>query len=88
VESRPSFVRKGDIEDEFIRKLTSLKYIHRTDVHDLATVESNFRKNNLDITRYVSTAKPEPCLPVREEGIRKPSPNKDTSASKSTRAWT
>jgi type I restriction enzyme R subunit len=39
-----SVVREGDIEDQFIEKLRSLKYEHRLDIHDRATLEKNFRE--------------------------------------------
>ena len=37
-------MREGDIEDDFLRKLTSLKYIHRRDIRDRASLEKNFRE--------------------------------------------
>ncbi|MFZ4387069.1 MAG: type I restriction endonuclease, partial [Chthoniobacterales bacterium] len=39
-----SVVREGDIEVLFIEKLRSLKYEHREDIHDRATLEKNFRE--------------------------------------------
>jgi type I restriction enzyme R subunit len=39
-----SVVREGDIEDAFIEKLRSLKYTVRTDIHDRASLEKNFRE--------------------------------------------
>ena len=41
---KASVVREGDIEDAFIKKLVSLKYSHRPDIHDRATLEKNFRE--------------------------------------------
>ncbi|MCH8540868.1 MAG: type I restriction endonuclease subunit R [Opitutales bacterium] len=40
----PSAVNEGDIEDELIAKLVSLKYTHRPDIRDLRAVETNFRE--------------------------------------------
>jgi type I restriction enzyme R subunit len=41
---KTSVVREGDIEDAFIEKLRSLKYTHRPDIHDRASLERNFRE--------------------------------------------
>ncbi|MCF6312791.1 MAG: type I restriction endonuclease subunit R [Verrucomicrobiales bacterium] len=37
-------VKEGDIEDDFIAKLTSLKYKHRPDIRDRDALEANFRE--------------------------------------------
>ncbi|MGC3988349.1 MAG: type I restriction endonuclease [Chthoniobacteraceae bacterium] len=44
-DARPSMILKErDFEDEFIEKLTSLKYRYRSDIRDRATLERNFRE--------------------------------------------
>lgn len=43
-EQRRSVVREEDIESSFIEKLQSLKYIHRSDIRDRASLEKNFRE--------------------------------------------
>ena len=40
----PSVLKEGDIEDDFIRKLVSLKYTHRQEIRDRAALEANFRE--------------------------------------------
>ena len=42
--SKPSMVKEGDIENDFIQTLVRLKYIYRDDIHDRATLEQNFRE--------------------------------------------
>jgi type I restriction enzyme R subunit len=44
-------VKEQDIESEFIEKLSSLKYIHRSDIHDRASLEANFRKKFEELNR-------------------------------------
>src|SRR4051794_15443485 len=39
-----SVVRGEHIEMGFIEKLRSLKYLHRPDIHDRASLEQNFRE--------------------------------------------
>ena len=40
----PSYgVKEGDIEDDFVEKLVSLKYTHRPDIRTRAELEANFR---------------------------------------------
>jgi len=59
------------LEEQLLQKLRDLKYEHRPDIRDRAALEANFRKHfqalnredndfNLNISRYVSTATPEP----------------------------
>jgi len=43
-ESRAFLVREEDIEAAFIAKLCELKYTHRTDITDRASLEKNFRQ--------------------------------------------
>jgi type I restriction enzyme R subunit len=40
----PAAVKEADIEDQLIEKLKRLKYTHRPDIHDRATLEANFRE--------------------------------------------
>jgi len=40
----PSVVNEQGIEEAFIQKLRDLKYIYRGDIHDRATLNSNFRE--------------------------------------------
>lgn len=40
----PHTLREQDIEGAFIGKLRDLKYTHRPDIHDRATLEANFRQ--------------------------------------------
>ncbi len=42
--TQKTVVREGDIEDSFIEKLRSLKYEHRPDIRDRASLERNFRE--------------------------------------------
>ena len=39
-----SVIREEHIEDRFIEKLRDLKYEYRSDIHDKATLERNFRE--------------------------------------------
>ncbi len=41
---RPSLVSEQDIEEGFIEKLCGLKYSHRPDIRDRASLEKNFRE--------------------------------------------
>jgi len=43
--SQPSVVREVDIELAFIDKLRDLKYVHRSDIHNRAALEQNFRQH-------------------------------------------
>ena len=43
-DSPPLSVREGDIENDFIEKLRSLKYKYRPDIQDRASLEQNFRE--------------------------------------------
>jgi len=42
--SKPSMVKEGNIEDDFIQTLVGLKYTYRSDIRDRAALESNFRE--------------------------------------------
>jgi len=39
-----SIVKEVDLEEAFLRRLTDLKYIHRPDIRDRATLNQNFRE--------------------------------------------
>jgi type I restriction enzyme R subunit len=39
----PHSVNEQDIETDFIERLRTLKYTYRDDIHDRASLESNFR---------------------------------------------
>ena len=41
---KASVIREGNIEDDFIEKLRSLKYEYRPDITDRASLEQNFRE--------------------------------------------
>lgn len=43
-DSQPSIVAEQDIESAFIGKLCDLKYTHRPDIRDRASLEANFRQ--------------------------------------------
>ncbi len=42
--SGAGLVRESDIEDDFVQKLTALKYTYRPDIRDKKTLEQNFRE--------------------------------------------
>ena len=52
---KASVVREGDIEDAFIEKLRSLKYEHRPDITDRASLERNFREKFEALNRVTLT---------------------------------
>ncbi len=53
--SKPLTVREQDIEDAFIAKLRNLKYVYRSDIHDRAALEQNFRKKFEALNRVTLT---------------------------------
>jgi hypothetical protein len=56
-------VREDTIEYEFIDKLKTLKYEYRTDIHDRAALERNFREkfealNRVRLISSISSSQP------------------------------
>ncbi len=51
----PSVLREDGIEYGFIGKLQGLKYEHRRDIHDRATLEQNFREKFQALNRVTLT---------------------------------
>ena len=43
-DSASSVLNEANIEDQFVQKLVTLKYTHRPDIHDRASLEANFRE--------------------------------------------
>jgi len=48
---KASVVREGDIEDTFVAKLRALKYSHRPDITNRASLEQNFREKFEELNR-------------------------------------
>ena len=51
----PSLLRERDLEEHFVDTLCWLKYLHRPDIRDRASLEANFREKFEALNRVTST---------------------------------